>query len=1028
MQTAVKSKCKQVIVTVRQVSKRYSNRQKSVPLFLLVIALVLLSPSTFAQSPQPVEELAKRLINANAAERKTLLETEKLTPELTKALITEGERFSEQQQWQQSLDTYKLAQSVAIQIHDRAGEASILLSIGRDFFDQSRYDEALGYYEQGLQIRREINDTTGIASTLRNIAAVHRLRGEYDKALDLLQQCYALIGEVKNQTVIGGILIELGNVYYARGDYPQTLRYYNDALRVYQEAHYEVGIAGTESNIGVIQTILGEYDAALESFNRVLKSSQERGNKTLMATAQNEIGNIYFERGDYSRAIEFYEQSLKTHTETGDQYNIAIVLSNIASIHNQQGNFPPALNAYQKALSIKNALGDRPGIAETMLNIAEVYHQQDDLKQAEEYIQKALRLSLEIKDEHMTAAADSKLGAILQEQGKLSESLAHLQNALSLYEKSADNPGMATALSGLAQLYLKQDKPQKAAPLVDRAIKVAAEIPESLWFALTLKSRLQQRLKQTGEARRTLDEAIRIVERLRATAAGDEKAQFDFLAKKIIPYEDMLSLLVEQQDTTAALACAERMKARLLFDVLQSGRVNVTKEMTDAEKAEERRLNQEIFSLNTQIYNERARAAADVRRLSNLTVRLEKARLNQQDFQTRLYAAHPNLKLHRGESPSFNLQQAASLLDTGTALLEYASTADQIYLFVLTKSSDAAAPNLKTYELKITEDELKRLTEDFRGRLASHNLLFRNQAMRLYDLLIKPAQAQLQGKTKLVIVPDGVLWELPFQALQPQAERYLIEDASLFYVPSLAVFDAMNKERNAVAREAQSPVLLAFGNPALGLGEEVVAQNYRMRDSTLRPLPEAESEVKALAQMYGKARSKIYVGASASEDRLKAEAGNYRILHLATHSLLDDASPMYSQIVLSQTDKESGEDGLLETWEILQLNLHSELVILSACETARGRVHIGEGMIGLTWAFFVAGAPATLVSQWKVDATSTTALMLDFHAVLKPQITDAMTPQSKAEALRSAALKMLKSKDRRHPFYWAAFVLIGDGN
>ena len=159
----------------------------------------------------------------------------------------------------------------------------------------------------------------------------------------------------------------------------------------------------------------------------------------------------------------------------------------------------------------------------------------------------------------------------------------------------------------------------------------------------------------------------------------------------------------------------------------------------------------------------------------------------------------------------------------------------------------------------------------------------------------------------------------------------------------------------------------------------------------------------------------------------EAKAGSYRILHLATHAILNDTSPMYSHVLLSQGGTDSNEDGLLEAWEVMKLNLQADMVVLSACETARGRIGAGEGVIGLTWALFVAGAPATVVSQWKVESASTTELMVEFHRQLQAKRQDGKPRATKAEALRQAAIKLLRRKQSQHPFYWAAFVVVGDG-
>ena len=160
---------------------------------------------------------------------------------------------------------------------------------------------------------------------------------------------------------------------------------------------------------------------------------------------------------------------------------------------------------------------------------------------------------------------------------------------------------------------------------------------------------------------------------------------------------------------------------------------------------------------------------------------------------------------------------------------------------------------------------------------------------------------------------------------------------------------------------------------------------------------------------------------------VKTEAAKYEVLHFATHGLLDNRNPMFSYLTLAQTAGDPNEDGLLEAREILNMNLHAKLAVLSACQTARGRVGAGEGVIGISWALFVAGVPTTVASQWKVDSASTTSLMIDFHRRLTMRPANAKLKEAKAEALRQAALRLMRSERYRHPFYWAGFVMIGDG-
>jgi len=279
-------------------------------------------------------------------------------------------------------------------------------------------------------------------------------------------------------------------------------------------------------------------------------------------------------------------------------------------------------------------------------------------------------------------------------------------------------------------------------------------------------------------------------------------------------------------------------------------------------------------------------------------------------------------------------------------------------------------------------------------------------------------------------VPDGILWDVPFQALQSAGKRFLIQDYAISYAPSLTVLrEMMNLKRKRESASRALPTLVAFGNPDVdsrtGASLRAIYADV-LADARLLPLPQTENMLKALGRIYGPDRTRIYVGAEAREDRAKKAAGACRILQFATHGVLDNTNPMYSRLVMSQSAVDEQEDGMLEAWEIMKLDLNAEMVVLSACETARGRVAGGEGMIGLAWALFVAGCPTTVVSQWPVEVNSMSELMVEFHKRLKPGIEGRGRIVSKAEALRQAALNMMRNPRYRHPFYWAPFVVIGD--
>ena len=225
----------------------------------------------------------------------------------------------------------------------------------------------------------------------------------------------------------------------------------------------------------------------------------------------------------------------------------------------------------------------------------------------------------------------------------------------------------------------------------------------------------------------------------------------------------------------------------------------------------------------------------------------------------------------------------------------------------------------------------------------------------------------------------------------------------------------MQSNRRNLANQIYEGDFLAFGNPKLS-GETVARFRVRYRDGKLDDLPDAETEVRAISKFYPK--NKVVVGRDATESFWQTQSPKYRILHLATHGLSDAEKPLYSHVLLSA---DGTQDGLIEAREISEMNLTAEMVVLSACETARGREIDGEGMVGLAWAFAAAGTPTILASNWKVDSPTTADLMIDFYAKLNEK-----SEISKAETLQKAVLNKLKNSKTNAPFYWSGFALYGD--
>lgn len=937
------------------------------------------------------EELAAALVELSTDEERDALLVKASGyegVELRRALIREAAQRGRQSKFKEAQAILHFARKLVERVGDEIGVADILRRIGANHFDQGEFAPAMDYYQKSLTASERAGDDYLTARALNNIGIVHHDRGEFDQALGYFRRALATGEPAGDKVMITAWLNNIGNCLRGLGDYETALEYYRRSVAMGEAARDKPGVALALSNVGVVHYQTGDYANALELFNKSLDVNQELSNKWQIARLSVLIGNVHLRQGDLDKGLTYYQKTLAVSEAAGIKYQIINALHSIGWYYELRGSYAEALDFYRKSLSAAESLDSKNQVAHILASI----------------------------------------GAVHGSRGEYDAAVERFRESIKLLESLNIQGCVASTRRQLAEIqYLRGDY-AGALPAAEQAAEVAARIGirEDLWRAHTTAGKVHLALGQPARARRAFDEAISVLETMRAGVVGGEHERQQFFDNKLAPYHLMIESLLSQNNYAEAFAYVERAKARVLLDVLQNGRAEIGGAMTANEREGEQRLKRALASLNTQLSKENGNARPDAPRLADLQGRVQTARLELEAFRAKLYAVHPELRAARGEAQPLDAGRAAELLpDDETALLEYVVTERKAYLFVLTKGQGAHAPTeVKAYALSVAPKDLSERAEEFR-RLTAARGSFQPQARALYDLLLRPAAAQLKGKRRLVVVPDAALWEVPFQALQPAANRFLLEDAVISYAPSLTALAEMRKRRSWRDEAARPAALLAFGNPALN-AEPARRAQIALRGYPLEPLAAAEREVAALRSLYGAQASRVYTGRDARERTVKQEAGHFRVLQFATHGVLDDRAPMYSHLVLSQAGDEANEDGLLEAWEMMNLNLRADLVVLSACETARGQIAAGEGVIGMSWALFVAGAPTTVVSGWKVSSEGTAELMVDFHRHLKGA--GGAPPVTTAEALRRAALKLMRSGGAyRHPFYWAAFAVVGDG-
>lgn len=847
---------------------------------------------------------------------------------------------------------------------------------------------------------------------------------QYDEAKPFASIYHLIVSRFGSKREMYDALSLLGAISLYQNDYEQALIYYNKCLRLAEELNDKSLVVSALYPRVVINRNLGNYEQALEDAEKSLKLSLELRDKETVGKTQYELGAANYFLGDYTKALKSYQEAKATFEELDNKSGVQTVLNAIGSVYGSQSNYTQAIEYYGQSVKIAEAINDKKGVALSTNNIGVINYLQGNYQTAVDKFQLSLKVAEQATDKNIIALSLNNLGIAYFGLSDDKQSLDYSRKSLALAEQIGDRERISESLNNIARTLNRMGSFAEAVGVVERAISTAQQIkqPERLWESYTTAGKIYSSLKQFDKSRRSFEKAIATIENVRTQVAGGEQARLLFLSGNVAPYHEMIDSLLRDNLTSEAFVYAERAKGRTLLDILRGVKSQVAQSMMVAEKDEDKKLKEEISQLTSEILREENKDKPDEKKLSDLTIRLQKSRQRYEDFITKLYVSHPELKTRYSDVETITPDSVNNLLrNQSIAVLEYVYAENFVGLFVITDDPKTTRSVIKYFPITTSPKELKKRIEDFVKAVTERRANFDVLGRSLYNTLIGPAEKEIKGKRSLCIVPDGAIWKVPFQALQ-NGERYLIHDFAIFAVPSLSVLDVMQKSsarHNETAKD-----LLAFANPSFSVSSTQVAENTRGKKLT--PLLEAENEGKAIMQMY-KQNGTLYIRKDAQESRFKNEARDYRILHFATHGFLDDLNPLYSYLVLAQTSTNRDEDGLLTANEIMLLNLNADMAVLSACETALGEYRAGEGVIGMTWSFFAAGVPTTVASQWSVETVSTTRLMTEFHCVLKSAKQHSGNGRDvvKAEAMRQAQLKLIKSEKYSLPYYWAGFTVIG---
>ena len=992
---------------------------------------------------------------------------------LYEPLVSALNKISE---YRKAIDCLNQALKLARELNHKESEASFVSSLGGTHASIGDLKQALAYHEQALTLFRQLGNREREAATISALGSVHNRLGQKPLALELAQQALAMQRELKNRRGEAEALSTLGELSNGQGHWQKALDSWEPAIGIFKELNDEKSLTIALYNMGGVYTNLGDAVKAIELRTESLAISRRIGFKQAEAFNLMGLGFIYNRQGQQQQALDVYRQSLPTFRAIGDRRGEAIALGKIAEALNLLGERQQSLSQQLEGLKLIRELKEPAIEGLALYTLGTIYVGLEDYPRAQENLEQALQIATQTNNRPEEASTLRNLGMVYERQGELAKALASFQRALELSQKLGFRFSEAASLVGAGGIaFLQGDLPKAEAYL-----KPALEIARSL-NQIQAEANALFRLAQVSHARGSLAEARQYIQASQALTEARRGAVINpnlrasFLAEVQSRYEFQVDLWLDSHRAepaanfeAEALLISEQSRARSLVDLLTEARADIRAGLDAAALASESELRQKLnakAAQHTALLNRKhteSELVALTRELNELTARLEEA-------ETAIRRQNPRYASLVQPQPLRLAEIQKELLDEDTILLEYALGYQHSYVWVVTpttiqsfalpKRAEIESAARRVYELLSVRQTAANLTPASES-IAPNNLKL--AAERLSQMLLAPVAAKL-GKKRLLIVAPAALQYIPFAVLpEPNATgQPLLANHEIVNLPSASVLSVLRREfasrkptTKTVAifadpvfssEDARARTALAGGKQASGntdtalsakldvdLSESAATLQRAVRSVTgdltgngragLQRLLFSRDEAEAIAAVApaGSVLKALDFQASRAT-ALSDKLANYRIIHFATHGLLDSAHPELSGLALSLVDENGqSQDGYLRLNEIYNLKLNADLVVLSACQTGLGKEVKGEGLIGLTRGFMYAGAPRVVASLWQVNDAATAELMKRFY---RGMLKEKLRP---AAALRQAQLELMKKPAWSAPYYWGAFVLQGE--
>lgn len=1002
---------------------------------------------------------AKYKIKLKELRLSTLEDKEKILAENLFLEAQDLQQTYEKSSLKLAIEKYLLANSFYEKVRDLKKQQKCLLYLGEAYDELEEKDKALDFYEKSLIIAKNLNDKYAESELLNNIGLVYSYVGYlekslscYNKALDILNSGY------DNDAIRKTVLNNLGLVCKLLNKKDDALNYYKQSLAInilLKDISQQII---NLINIASIHIDAGQTKESLESLEEALLLSKKINQSSSEIIILEKIATIYT-ISDPQKSLEYLFEALKINEKNPSQQSEGIILNEIGSVYLFSKYPEKALDYYLRSLEIFISLNSLIDQSSVCNNIGNAYIALKKHTKALDFLNKSLSLSSKLKFHDQESKRLNNLGICYRELGNLEKSEVFIKEALDLAKKEEDKIGELDYLCSLAYTYYAQEKYVEAESIATKCLPIAEYLfsSKAKLQCLFILGKIYLQQKKYEKTIESVDEALLILDsNITNLKLDDLRIAYssylqDFCELAITTYVMLGNVTKNRNYYLSALELSEYSRNRSFIELINEKKLLEAENQTSKDLLSEKQnllnvLNYKILHFRNILNTKRSES-------EQVSVRIEIDNLVKKIglIESKILKSSTKYNSLR-EIRKFSVEDIQKkVLDTESVILEYFVGKYETYLWFVTNTS----VSLYTLPSKGQIEEVAIEFFDLSRNLRENSQKKQKQryielSKSLTRMLLLPIAKEIIGK-RLIIIPDKVIHFVPFGILpSPNGiERKfnsiymdpLIVKNEIVILPSSSVFILL-RERE-IEQKSFAKTLAVVADPVFNKDDVRVSGtvlnieklkteesetnyfNYFDRQDLnlieMSRLIYTREEAKRIKMEMGDSEVELFLDFDSSLENLINKLSSFKALHFSTHALINSKHPELSGLVLSLVDS-NGKDkrGFLTTNEIFNLKLRAEFVVLSACKTGTGKQASGEGIIGLTRAFFYAGTKCVIASLWNIEDAATCELMTNFYKFL---LKNKSTP---SDALRNAQILMLRNKKYQYPFYWAAFQAHGE--